>query len=42
MNPHGFRLYPEISLKDARTRHQEARKHLANGIDPSEVKKAFK
>lgn len=34
--------YPEISIKDARARHQEARKHLANGIDPSEVKKAFK
>ncbi|MDD2466315.1 MAG: integrase arm-type DNA-binding domain-containing protein [Desulfobulbus sp.] len=35
-------LYPEISLKDAGERHLEARKHLANGINPSEIKKAFK
>jgi hypothetical protein len=37
-----FGVYPEISLKDARMRHQEARKHLAQGIDPSEVKKVIK
>jgi integrase len=35
-------IYPEISLKDARVRHLEARKHLAQGIDPSEVKKVIK
>ncbi|MGD9950678.1 MAG: transposase [Desulfobulbus sp.] len=35
-------LYPEVSLKDARERHLEARKPLANGINPSEIKKAFK
>lgn len=34
--------YPEISLKDARNRHVEARKQLANGIDPGEIKKAVK
>ncbi|NLV24182.1 MAG: integrase arm-type DNA-binding domain-containing protein, partial [Deltaproteobacteria bacterium] len=34
--------YPEISLADARQRKDEARKHLANGVDPSEVKKARK
>ncbi|CQI89191.1 integrase [Yersinia rohdei] len=32
--------YPEVSLADARARRDEARKHLANGIDPSENKKA--
>ena len=31
--------YPEISLRDARERHQEARDLLARGIDPSEHKK---
>lgn len=35
-------VFPEISLKDARARHQEARKHLAQGIDPSEVKKVIR
>lgn len=34
--------YPEISLKDARERRDEARKLLANGIDPGEHKKAQK
>jgi integrase len=34
--------YPEISLKDARARHTEARKQLANDIDPSAIKKAVK
>ncbi|MDR2561799.1 MAG: integrase arm-type DNA-binding domain-containing protein [Holophagales bacterium] len=34
--------YPEISLQDARQRHFEARKMLANGIDPSAAKKAAK
>jgi len=34
--------YPDVSLADARTRRDEARKLLANGIDPSENKKAVK
>ncbi|CNJ47307.1 integrase [Yersinia rohdei] len=34
--------YPEVSLADARARRDEARKHLANGIDPSENKKSVK
>lgn len=34
--------YPEVSLKDARQRRDEARKLLANGIDPSENRKAIK
>ncbi len=35
-------VYPEISLKDARERRTEARKLLANHVDPSEFKKAQK
>lgn len=34
--------YPEVSLKDARLRRDEARKLLADGIDPSENRKAIK
>ena len=34
--------YPEISLVDARQRREDARKLLANGVDPGEVKKAQK
>jgi integrase len=34
--------YPDISLQEARKRHQEAREQLAQGIDPSVVKKALK
>jgi integrase len=34
--------YPEISLLDARSRHCEARKAIAHGIDPGEQKKALK
>lgn len=34
--------YPSISLKDARERRDAARKLLANGIDPSENRKAIK
>ncbi|EAN2926323.1 integrase arm-type DNA-binding domain-containing protein [Salmonella enterica] len=34
--------YPEVSLADARARRGEARKLLANGVDPSENKKAVK
>ena len=33
-------VYPDVSLKDARERHDEARKLLAGGIDPSEHRKA--
>jgi len=35
-------IYPDVGLKDARNRHSEARKLLAQGIDPSESKKAAK
>lgn len=35
-------VYPDISLKDARNRRDEARKLLANDIDPSENRKASK
>lgn len=34
--------YPEVSLADARARRDEARKLSANGVDPSENKKAVK
>lgn len=34
--------YPEVSLADARARRDEARKLLANGVDPSENKKVIK
>jgi len=35
-------IYPEISLSDARQRREDAKKLLANGTDPSEVKKLQK
>jgi hypothetical protein len=35
-------VYPDISLKQARERHTEARELLARGIDPSSHKKAQK
>jgi len=35
-------VYPEITLKEARERRDQARKLLANGADPGEVKKAAK
>ncbi len=35
-------VYPDVSLKDARNRRDEARKLLANDIDPSENRKAAK
>ncbi|MBY0545025.1 MAG: integrase arm-type DNA-binding domain-containing protein [Gammaproteobacteria bacterium] len=35
-------VYPEVSLKDARDRRDEARKLLAVGVDPSENRKAKK
>lgn len=34
--------YPAITLADARKRREDARKLLANGVDPSEIKKAQK
>ena len=35
-------IYPDTGLKDARERREEARKLIANGIDPSEARKATK
>lgn len=35
-------VYPDVSLSDARERREAARKLLANGADPSAVKKAQK
>jgi integrase len=35
-------VYPDITLSDARERREAARKLLANGIDPSEHRKAAK
>jgi len=35
-------VYPDVSLKDARDRRDEARKRIAAGIDPSEDRKAEK
>lgn len=35
-------VYPDVGLKDARTRRDEARKLLADGVDPSENRKAQK
>ncbi len=37
-----FGAYPTLSLADARQRREEAKKLLANGIDPCEIKKAQK
>ncbi|MEN6373838.1 MAG: integrase arm-type DNA-binding domain-containing protein [Smithella sp.] len=37
-----FGSYPEISLLDARQKRYEARRQLANGIDPGAVRKAQK
>lgn len=34
--------YPEISLAEAREKRAAARKQLANGVDPGEVRKALK
>ncbi|MDX8127737.1 integrase arm-type DNA-binding domain-containing protein [Methylomonas sp. OY6] len=34
--------YPSVGLADARTKREEAKKQLANGIDPSTAKKAAK
>jgi integrase len=35
-------VYPDVSLKDARERRDQARKLLAEGVDPSENRKAIK
>ena len=35
-------VYPAISLKDARDRRDEAKKQLANGVDPAMVRKSQK
>jgi hypothetical protein len=35
-------VYPDVTLKDARERRDQARKILANGTDPSENRKAMK
>lgn len=35
-------VYPDISLADARNRREQARKQLANTVDPGEVKKVNK
>lgn len=37
-----FGAYPEVSIKDARAKREQARKLLADGIDPGEHKKAQK
>lgn len=37
-----FGTYPEVGLKDARERRDQARKLLANGVDPGEHRKAIK
>ncbi len=34
--------YPEVSLRDARDRRDEARRMIANGLNPSEVRKSQK
>jgi len=35
-----FGTYPEISLAEARLKREQARKNVANGINPAELKKA--
>jgi integrase len=37
-----FGPYPELSLMDVRSKREEARSQLVNGIDPGAVKKAMK
>ncbi|VCU71920.1 Putative prophage CPS-53 integrase [Pigmentiphaga humi] len=37
-----YGVYPDVTLAGARDRHQEARKLLAAGSDPGEVKQASK
>lgn len=35
-------VYPDVSLAEARERRDQARKHLANGVDPGALKKVSK
>jgi integrase len=35
-------VFPDVGLKDARDRRDEARKHVAAGVDPSELRKKAK
>ncbi|MGK2952578.1 MAG: tyrosine-type recombinase/integrase, partial [Thiobacillus sp.] len=35
-------VYPDVSLKDARERRDDARRLMSNGVDPGEVKAAQK
>lgn len=35
-------VYPEVSLKDARAKRDDAKRQIATGIDPGDVKKAQK
>lgn len=37
-----FGNYPQVSLADARQRREDAKKLIANGVDPGEVRKAQK
>ncbi|HSS45844.1 MAG TPA: Arm DNA-binding domain-containing protein, partial [Burkholderiales bacterium] len=37
-----FGVYPDVGLKEARERRDEARKQVAAGIDPAENRKAMK
>lgn len=37
-----FGVYPDVGLKDARARRDDARKHVAAGIDPGEHRRAQK
>ena len=37
-----FGTYPDVGLKDARAKRDEARKMLADGVDPGENRKALK
>lgn len=37
-----FGVYPDVGLKDARAKRDEARKMLADGVDPGENRKACK
>ncbi|HEX6176020.1 MAG TPA: Arm DNA-binding domain-containing protein, partial [Candidatus Binatia bacterium] len=37
-----FGVYPEVSLKAARQRRDDARSQIANGIDPGEARRAVK
>ena len=32
-------MYPDVSLKQARERHEEARKLIADGVDPDDKRK---